>query len=75
MAGTAVREFCNTMLGSLLSNSNLIIPPLVLHPNETDPFPIYLVGDEALPLTQNIMRPYPVRDLNNEKRIFNVRLS
>lgn len=62
-------------LGSLLSSNSLNVPAPVPLPNETDPFPFYFVGDEAFPLTENIMRPYPVRDLNNDKRIFNGRLS
>lgn len=38
-------------------------------------FPYYFVADEAFPLASYMMRPYPKRTLNNEKRIFNYRLS
>lgn len=34
-----------------------------------------LVGDEAFPLKTYLMRPYPGKDLDVEKRVFNYRLS
>ena len=34
-----------------------------------------IVGDDAFPLKENIMKPYPFRSLSHEKRIFNYRLS
>lgn len=38
-------------------------------------FPYYFVGDEAFPLKPYILRSYPGRNLNQEKQIFNYRLS
>lgn len=35
----------------------------------------YFVGDEAFQMSTHVMRPYPGRSLNEQKRIFNYRLS
>ncbi|XP_026824837.1 protein ALP1-like isoform X2 [Ooceraea biroi] len=37
--------------------------------------PCYFVGDEAFKMSMNLMRPYPGKALNDQKRIFNYRLS
>uniref|UniRef100_A0A3B3S004 DDE Tnp4 domain-containing protein n=1 Tax=Paramormyrops kingsleyae TaxID=1676925 RepID=A0A3B3S004_9TELE len=39
------------------------------------PMPHVFVGDEAIPLRRNVLRPYPRRNLSQPKRIFNYRLS
>lgn len=41
--------------------------------NETIPF--HFIGDEAFPLNEQMMRPFPGRTLTNDRRIFNYRLS
>ena len=33
------------------------------------------VADEAYPISNNLMRPFPRKQLNNQKRIYNYRLS
>ena len=38
-------------------------------------FPYVLVGDEAFPLKENMMKPYPREVLNIKERLFNFRLS
>jgi len=40
-----------------------------------DPQPFVLVGDEAFALSKHLLRPFPGRNLNDERRIFNYRLS
>lgn len=47
----------------------------LIDPQINDEFPFVFVGDEAYPLQTNLMRPFPRRNLTNEKRIFNYRLS
>lgn len=62
-------------LGKLLDTYKLHIPESTPMPNDAFDFPFYTVGDEALPLKINLMWPYPKRVLDNEKRIFNYRIS
>jgi len=62
-------------LGKLLDTDKLHIPKPTPMPNDAFDFPFYMVGDEAFPLKINLMRPYPKRVLDNEKRIFNYRMS
>nr|XP_049697636.1 uncharacterized protein LOC126054840 isoform X2 [Helicoverpa armigera] len=40
-----------------------------------EPVPFVFIGDEAFPLMENFMRPYPRDQLDQQKRIFNYRLS
>lgn len=40
-----------------------------------EPMPYFLAGDEAFSLEANIMKPYPQRNLSEEKRVFNYRIS
>lgn len=37
--------------------------------------PHVIVGDEAFPLRENLMKPYPAKSLDNPPRVFNYRLS
>lgn len=46
-----------------------------IHPQINDEFSFVFVGDEVYPLQTNIMRPFPRRNLTNEKRIYNYWLS
>ncbi|XP_049316669.1 uncharacterized protein LOC125779377 [Bactrocera dorsalis] len=44
-------------------------------PLSDDILPYVLVGDDAFPLLENLMKPYSRRNLNVEEQIFNYRLS
>jgi hypothetical protein len=46
-------------------------------PNEDNgtPMPFVIVGDEALDLSQHVLRPYPSRDLDVARHIYNYRLT
>jgi hypothetical protein len=61
----------------LIENGNLNIPPpQPLTGRHADvSFVIHVVGDEAFPLKEYHVKPYPSRQLDQDKRIFNYRLS
>lgn len=63
------------ILGQAIASAKLSLPGLKLLPNSSDCVPGVLVGDEALPLSTYLMRPYSRIALTKEKRIFNYRLS
>ena len=51
------------------------IPAPMCLPGRRKPIPYVCVGDDAFPLSSYMMKPYPQTRLNEEKRIFNYRLS
>ena len=68
--------FSNSTFGKAISDGTLPFPPSrplpgTLHPS----LPYIIVGDEAFPLKNHIMRPYPGRYLLEPQVIFNYRLS
>lgn len=65
----------NSEIGRRLNNNDLALPPPA-HLNEDEDnyiIPYYIVGDEAFPLKENLLRPFPGKFLAQEKRIFNYR--
>lgn len=67
--------FANSNLGKRLQQGTLGIPGNSLLPGTSIETPHVIVGDEAFPLKTYLMRPYPGQNLNDDKRIFNYRLS
>ena len=68
--------FSNSLFGRMLKAQQLSIPPPEPLGGSVLPnLPYVFVGDEAFPLLQNLMRPYPSGNLTREKIIFNYRLS
>ncbi|CAB4024636.1 Hypothetical predicted protein [Paramuricea clavata] len=69
--------FAKSELGKALDNNQLHIPPDKHLPGalHLGNMPHVIVGDEAFPLKRHIMRPYPGSDLDDNKRIYNYRLS
>ena len=65
----------NSVIGQRLNQKELAIPsPTPLNGCELDPLPYFFVGDEAFPLKENMMRPYPGK-LDEAERVYNYRLS
>ena len=69
--------FARTDLGKSLERNSLELPPDKCLPGAHDigELPHVIVGDEAFPMKRNLMRPYPGRNLEDDKRIFNYRLA
>lgn len=67
--------FAKSNLGKALQNNSLSVPQHAPLPGTDIEAPYVIVGDEAFPLKTYLMRPYPGRELNDSKRVFNYRLS
>lgn len=69
------RVFRESMLGIKLKSNQLNLPqPAYLH-GYPKMMPFVIVGDDAFSLHENLMKPYPDRNLTLERKIFNYRLS
>lgn len=69
--------FKKSVFSNLLERNELCIPPpkCLIHDGNGRPMPFVLIGDEAFALSENVLRPYPSRNLSVKQRIFNYRLS
>lgn len=67
--------FKESSFGNLLMRKQLPIPQRKVLPQTSTSLPCFLVADEAFPLHENIMRPYPGARLPVEMKVFNYRLS
>ena len=67
--------FANSHFGIAFEEKTLNLPKSSFLPNTRIDFPYVLVGDEAFPLKDYLMRPYPKEVLDDAKRIFGYRLS
>ncbi|XP_022174264.1 uncharacterized protein LOC111036531 [Myzus persicae] len=63
--------------GKKLYSNQINFPPDNNLPGDDfgEPQPFVIVGDEAFALHNNLLRPFPGRALNDQRRIFNYRLS
>lgn len=69
------RVFKNAEFGKALTKGQLDIPSLGQLPGTTKVAPYAFVGDEAFQLRRDFMRPFPAKLLEDERRVFNYRLS
>ncbi|XP_028415306.1 uncharacterized protein LOC114538349 [Dendronephthya gigantea] len=67
--------FRNSALAQALQYGELNLPDPAPLPNRTMKVPYVIVADDAFPLSQNIMKPFALRSLTKDQRIFNYRLS
>lgn len=65
----------NSNFGKSLEKDQLSVPKKKSLPKTNTELPMVIVADEAFPLKPYIMRPYPGKNLTNEKIIYNYRLS
>ena len=65
----------NSAFGKALLHNQLPLPPSELVNNSDYELPYCFVGDAAFPLKSNMMRPYPGKNLPEDKAVFNYRLS
>ncbi|KYM98502.1 Putative nuclease HARBI1 [Cyphomyrmex costatus] len=67
--------FKDSLIGQKFHNEEMDLPqpqPLI---SNGESLPYVLVGDEAFQLTNYLLRPYPGKNLNKERTIYNYRLS
>lgn len=58
-----------------LDNNLLSVPKPRKIPNSNKVLPFMLVGDDAFPLKAHLVKPYPLRHMEDEKIYYNARLS
>lgn len=67
--------FNESDLNEALLRNTLNVPSPTPLPGTNDYFPFVIVADDAFPLREGIMKPYPHRNLEGTQRIYNYRLS
>ncbi|XP_063388799.1 uncharacterized protein LOC134674612 [Cydia fagiglandana] len=67
--------FKHTSFYKKLSSNQLDIPAPAVLPGSDIVAPYCFVADSAFAINENLLKPYPQRNLTQEKRIFNYRLS
>ncbi|XP_069963627.1 putative nuclease HARBI1 [Bactrocera oleae] len=67
--------FAKSAFGKMILRRNIVLPPLDHLPGTNKDFQYFFVGDNAFPLKENLMRPYPGRNLSPLKQHYNKKLS
>ena len=66
--------FADTELRKAIEEKDLGIPPSEPLPNDDVPLLYAIVADDAFPLKDWLLKPYPIRNMTHDQRIFNYRL-
>lgn len=67
--------FRESYLNQAMQRNTLGLPEDAVFKGMDDPMPYFWVADDAFPLRDNIMKPYPQKNLTPQQRIYNYRLS
>jgi len=65
----------NSSLAAAVENGELHLPPSSTIPGTDRDMPYVMVGDDAFALKPYLLKPYALRNLTEQQRIFNYRLS
>jgi hypothetical protein len=74
-AGSDGGVFANTELRACFEDGSIGLPPPSPLPGAQEPVGYFLVGDDAFPLRPWLMKPVPSRNLTQQQRIYNYRIS
>ncbi|CAH1266737.1 HARBI1 [Branchiostoma lanceolatum] len=69
----AIFQVCSLRLS--LQEGTLGLPPAEPLPGDDRDTPFFIVGDDAFPLRHWLQKPFSLRDLTHDKRVYNYRLS
>ena len=67
--------FGNSELKSCIEDNSIGFPEPSPLPNDDEPIPYFIVGDDAFPMRTTLMKPYRRANLTHRQKIFNYRLS
>jgi hypothetical protein len=67
--------FNSCVFKTAMEEGTLGIPPPDTLPGDDKPVPYFLIGDDAFTLRTWMMKPFSLRNLTDQQRIFNYRLS
>lgn len=69
--------FANSNLGKAIASNSLNFPTDACLPgaDQLGPVPYAIIGDEAFPLQEHLLRPFPGKGCQQNKQIYNYRLS
>ena len=62
-------------LRKALDSNVLNIPEEAPLPGTDEKFPFFVVADDAFPLQEHILKPYPHRNMDHDEQIYNYRVS